>query len=286
MSTTLVTGATGTVGSALVSDLAERGVGVRAFVRDRAVATERLGEDVDLAVGDFADASSIVDALAGIDAVFLACGNHPQQVAWETAVVDAAAACGVERVVKLSAVGAEIGSPLPFWDWQGRIEAHLARVGVAATVLRPATYMSNLLAAAASLRGGGPLVAPAGDARIAMIDPRDVAAVAAVVLCEDGHDGRTYTLTGPEAVTYAHVAKDLTAAVGRPVAFVDVPDEAAHAGMVDTGVPPWLADSLVTLFRLMRDGAMNETTDTIQALTGRPPRSVAEFARDHADLFA
>lgn len=284
MTAILVTGATGTVGSALVGALGEGGARVRALVRDAARAAEQFGGDVDLAVADFADLRSVEAALAGIDTLFLACGNHPEQVAWEIGAIDAAVATGVGRVVKLSAVGAEIGSALAFWDWHGRIEAHLAASGVAATVLRPATYMSNLLRAAGSLRASGTLVAPAGGAKIAMVDPRDVAAAAAVVLCEDGHDLRTYTLTGPEAVTYEHVAEDLAAAVGRHVTFVDVPDEAAHAAMVEAGLPAWLADNLTTLFRLMRAGAMAETTDTVQALTGHPPRSVAEFARDHADL--
>ncbi len=138
-----------------------------------------------------------------------------------------------------------------------------------AVVLASAFYMTNLLAAA-----GGPLVAPAGNGRVAMIDPADVGAVAAAVLTGDGHAGQTYRLTGPEAIDYATVA----AALG--VEYVDVPEEAARAELSAAGMPDWLVTQLVGVFRLIRDDAMAETTGTVRELTGREPRSFAAFARE------
>jgi uncharacterized protein YbjT (DUF2867 family) len=284
--TTVVTGATGNVGSQVVRELRDRGVPLRAFVRDPTRAAERLGHDVELAVGDFSEAASVRRAMEGADALLLACANHPCQVAYETTAIDAAAAAGVRRIVKLSTIGAEVGSPLAFWDWQGRIERHLARSGVPAVVLRSNFYMSNLLAAAEPVRREGKLVAPAGGARIAMIDPRDVAAVAAVALTADGHDGRTYVLTGPEAITYERVAEELSVVAGRRVEFVDAPDEATRQGLLATGAPEWFAENLVTLYGILRQGAAAQATGTVRALTGREPRSFGEFARDHAALFA
>src|SRR3712207_2242902 len=102
--------------------------------------------------------------------------------------------------------------------------------------------MSNLFGLAEAIRQTGKLFAPADGARIAMIDPRDVAAVAAVVLTTDGHEEQTYTLTGPEAITYGRIAEELSAATGRPVEFVDVPDEAARQGLVEAGTPDWLVE--------------------------------------------
>jgi uncharacterized protein YbjT (DUF2867 family) len=280
--TVLVTGATGTVGSNVVRELVDRGVSVRAFVRSPEKAA---GLAVEVAQGDFADAASLRAALQGVERMFLCCGNVPGQDTYETAAIDAAADAGVRRLVKISTTGADVGSPLSFWDWHGRIEEHLAASGMPAVVLRCSTFMSGVLAAAETVRHVGKLLVPAGDARIAMLDPRDVAAVAATVLTEDGHDGETYALTGPAAITYAEIAATLSEVTGRDVEYVDVPLEAARAGMLEAGLPGYLVDFLTTLFPVLREGAAAETTDTVRTLTGSDPRSFAEWARDHASAF-
>lgn len=284
MNAVLVTGATGTIGARVVRALHAKGVPVRAFVRDPSRAATVLGP-VEMAVGDFADAASVRDALDGVRRLLLCSPNHPRQVAHETAVIDVVAAAEVEMLVKVGANGAEVGSPLQFWDAHGRIEQHLRDSGLPWVVLHPTSYTSNLLAAAGSIREAGLLFAPAGDAKVALVDPHDVAAVAAAVLTEDGHEGRTYTLTGPEAVTYHDVAAQLSAALGRQVGYVNVPDEAAREAMVGSGMPGWLADQLVILWAQLRDGAAAATTDVVRVLTGRDPRTVADFVRDNASAF-
>lgn len=284
MMTVLVTGATGSVGSAVVRELRERGVEVRAFVRDLDRAKVLL-DDVECVAGDYLDPGSIRDAINGVDRVFLCSRNDPRQLEHETNVIDAAASAGVGRLVKVGANGARVGSPLAFWDAHGRIERHLELVGVPAVVLHPSSYTSNLLASAETVKHLGKLFAPAGEAKVTLIDPRDVAAAAAVVLTEDGHDGRTYVLTGPEAVTYEQAAAALSAAIGKPVDYIDVPDAMARDGMLQAGLPPWLADQLVILWQQLRQGAASETTDVVRVLTGREPRSVADFARDHLRAF-
>jgi uncharacterized protein YbjT (DUF2867 family) len=206
----LVTGATGTAGSEVVRALLARGERVRAFVRDPCAAREALGTGVELAVGDFADADSVSSALDGVQTLFLSGPDDPRRVAWEAGAIDAAAAAGVRRVVKLSSVSADPGAPAAFWRWHGQVERHLAEAGLPAVVLRACAFMSNVAMGAAAVVGEGRLYAPAGDARIAMIDPRDVGAVAAAVLTDPAHDGRTYLLTGPEAITYQRVAHDLS----------------------------------------------------------------------------
>ena len=281
--TVLVTGATGNVGSAVAHELLERGAAVRAFVRDPAA---DLPAGVERAVGDFEDPSSIRAALDGVDRVFLSSADGPRKVEHETAVIDVAAAAGVQLIVKASTLGARVGSPLPPFDWNGRSEEHLRVSGVPAVVLASAFYMANLLAAAGPVREQGVLPAPAGDGAIGMIDPRDVGVVGAVVLTGDGHSGRTYRLTGPEPVTYIRVADELGRATGSPVRYVDVPPGVARAGLEAAGMPGWLVEHLDRAFALVRAGALDETTDVVRALTGREPRDLATFARDHAGHFA
>ena len=282
----LVTGATGKAGSQVVRALLERGAEVRAFVRDPERARRLLGDEPELAVGDFADPASLRAALEGADQLVLSAADCPRRVAWETDAIDAAAAAGVRRIVKLSSIEAAPGAPVAFWDWHGRVEEHLRRSGVPAVVLRSSVYMSNVLAAAEPVAREGRLYAPAGDARIAMIDPRDIGAAAAAVLTTPGHHGRTYVLTGPAAITYAGVAAALAEATARPVAFVDVPDEVAQQGMVQEGMPDVVAGEVVKVFAMLRRGAAEETTPAVESLTGRAPRDFAAYARDHAHLFA
>jgi uncharacterized protein YbjT (DUF2867 family) len=278
--TVLVTGATGNVGSAAVAELRRRGATVRAFVR-RPVDT--LGDDVEIALGDFDEPESVRAAIAGVDRVFLASADGPRKVEHEAAVIDAAAE--LELLVKASTIGAQLGSALPPFDWNGRSEEHLRRSGIPAVVLRSSFYMTNLLAVADPVRAQHVLPAPAGEGRVAMIDPRDVGAVAAAVLTGSGHAGRTYELTGPAAVGYRDVAAELSRVTGTHIEYVDVPPAAARDNLVASGMPDWLIEHLDGVFARIRAGELAATTDTVAVLTGRSPHSIAEFTTDHANAF-
>lgn len=147
MSKVLVTGATGNVGPHVVAALRKRGASVRAFVRDPDKARTKLGEGVELTTGDFDDPASLRRALQGVETVFLTSADGPRKVAHETAVIDAAAAHWVHRVVKLSSPHVEIGSNLAFWDWHGRIEQYLEQAPV------PALLADALVTLFGKLRG-------------------------------------------------------------------------------------------------------------------------------------
>jgi uncharacterized protein YbjT (DUF2867 family) len=282
----LITGATGKAGSEVVRAVRERGGRVRAFVRDPEKAREMFGHGVELAIGDFADAGSVRAALDGVDEVFLSCADDPRRVEWETSAIRAAAAAGVRRIVKLSVATAEPGSPVAFWDWHGRVEQHLRASGVPWVILGASWFMTNLLAAAEQVARTGRLYAPAGEARIAMIDPRDVGAAAGAVLGSAEHDGRSYVLTGPEAVTYPQIAAELSAATAGRVEVVDVSDEAARHGMIEEGLPEFAAEQVVKVFAMLRQGVAERVTATVESLTGAAARDFGAFARDHAHLFA
>jgi len=203
-----------------------------------------------------------------VDRVFLSSADGPMKIAHEAAVIDACAGAGVRLVVKASTLHADPGSPLPPFAWNGMAEAHLRRSGVPAVLLRSAFYMTNLLASA----DGGMLVAPAGDGRVAMIDPADVAAAAAAVLADPRRAGRTYRLTGPGAITFAEAASALG------LEHVDVPPEAALQAMAGAGMPDWLATHLDGAFARIRAGAFGEVTDDVRELCGREAHGIGDFA--------
>ena len=282
----LITGATGSAGSHVVRALLRQKQDVRVFARDAERARELLGADCEIAVGDFADAQSLRAALEGVGALFLSCADNPCRVAWETAAIDAAVAAGVERIVKLSSITAAPGAPVAFWDWHGQVEDHLRSARVSTVVLRSSFFMSNVLAAAEQVAHEGRFFAPAGEARIAMIDPRDVGDAAAAMLVTPVYVQGAFVLTGPAAITYSDVAAELSAATGREVEFVDVGDDDARDAMIEAGMPAFVAEQIVAIFAQAREGINEEVTGTVESLTGRRPRDFAEFAREHAGLFA
>lgn len=293
VNTVLATGATGNIGRHLVGELRRRSEAgraperpsVRAFVRDEGKARALLGDDVELAVGDYGDPASVAAALDHVDRVFLLTPSHPEMVRWEGTVLEAAAAAGVELVVKMSTVGADPRSGGRFAAWQGECEQLVASSGIPAVVLRSSFHMTNVLLAAGTIREAGAIFASLDDAKIAMIDRRDLAAVAAVVLTEPGHAGRTYTLTGPEPITFAGVAGVLTEVLSREVAFVDVPDEAVVEAALEAGAPEWMAHGVAEVYQQVRDGVSAQTTDVVRVLTGREPHTFGDFARDIAPVF-
>jgi uncharacterized protein YbjT (DUF2867 family) len=282
--TILVLGATGNVGSKVVAELRALGAPVRAFARDREKAVATVAPDTEVVIGNFDDPATVRRALDGVDAVLITASDGPQKVEHETSLIDIVAAEGVRRVVKLSTVGAGT-APGPQFDAHGRIEEHLTRSGLPSVLLRSSFYMTNLLGSAEAIKETGKLFAPAGGVKVSMIDPRDVAAVAASALTTDAHEGKTYVLTGPEALTFEDVAAHLSSATGRTIEFVDVPEDVARDQLLGTGMPDWMAELILAAFKALRDGIATDTSDAVHALTGREARGFAAFARDHAGSF-
>lgn len=151
-------------------------------------------------------------------------------------------------------------------------------------MLRPHHFMLNLLAQAEYVKQGV-MYSPSGDGKIPYIDPRDVAAVAFVTLTQPEHLGKTYVLTGSEAISYRQAAQIIGTVIGKNVRFVDESPEEARARRVREGVPPAVIDSILAIGAYQRVGGKTVTiTNTVAELTGRPPRTVAEFVREHASV--
>lgn len=283
----LVTGATGNNGGHIIAALRAAGAPVRALVRApakaaAAVAGWRAG-GVEVAVGDMADPQSLASALRGADAVLLLSPVNPNQVELQGNVIRAAAAVGVNRVVKFSMIGAADDSPVPLARWHRQTEAEVERSGLAWTHLRPNDLMGyNTQLLLPSIDREGAFYDPLGDARVSMVDEGDVAAVAAKVLTEPGHEGKTYVLTGPEPLSFADVAGHLSAALGRPVRYVPVSFEQAREAMRAGGLPEPAVALVEALRRYEREGHNAVVTPTVGELLGRPPLPYAAFAAEFA----
>jgi uncharacterized protein YbjT (DUF2867 family) len=282
----LVTGATGTNGVALIEALLNRAERVRALVRDPVKAAERFAPEVELSRGDLADPESIDAALEGVDKVFLLSAVDPRQVELEANVTDAARRAGVAHLVKFSVYNASPDSRVPLVRWHGESERHVERSGLPWTFLRPNMFMQELLRQAESIRAQGQFYLPLADARVSLVDVRDLADVAATVLTTPGHAGKAYTLTGPQSLSFNEVAATLSRAAGRPIAYVPVSMDAFRQTFVAAGAPRWLVDAIADLYASFLAGDNAPVADGVQRVTGRPPRSLEQFARDHTDALA
>jgi uncharacterized protein YbjT (DUF2867 family) len=274
----LVTGATGTVGRQVVTQLSERGVPVRALSRNPASAGLPAG--VEVVRGDLADPASLEPHLAGVDSVFLVWPfTSPEQAADLGARVVATLARHVTRVVYLSAQAAA-ERPDSFW---ATIERLIERSGVAWTFLRPTGFAVNTLMWADQIRQGV-VRWPYGAAARSLVHEYDLAAVAVRALTEDRHAGQRYLLTGPEVVTQADQVRIIGEAAGRTVRWEEMaPDEARRQLLAAWGDPGFVDSALTTWAGLVT--APEPVTRTVEEVTGVPARTFRQWAGDHASDF-
>jgi len=278
----LITGATGTVGRHVTKLLWQRGAAVRAAVRDQSKANKPWRHDVDTVTFDFENERTFAAALAGVKKVFLLPPLLPNQLELMNRFVDSAKRAGVAHIVKLSVIGLD-ETQYTLGGWHGANEQRIRESGLAFTFLRPNSFMQNFINHFAPRDGA--IYLPWGNGTASFVDTRDVARVAAEALTTEEHGGRIYTLTGPAALSMPEVAQILSEAAGREINYVDVPEEAAHDGMVQAGLPQWLTDAIMELHAINKQSRWSVVTSDIEIVTGRPASTFSQFARDYADDF-
>src|SRR5690242_16655184 len=207
----------------------------------------------------------------------------PNQVQVTNDFVDAAQNAGVQHIVKLSAIGA--GSErFAVGEWHVANERHIRNSDLAFTFLRPNSFMQNFINYFPPR--DGVIYLPWGNAKASFVDARDIAAVAVRALTNEAHKNKTYTLTGPAALSIDEVARTLSHAAKREIKYVDVPESAARDAMLDAGMAEWQVDLLMGLHAINKQGRWSTITSDVEEVTGRPPIDFREFARDHADKFS
>lgn len=278
---TLVTGATGTVGRHVVDELADRPVAARAGVRDPESAGEAVAEADQVVAFDFGRPETWGDALAGVDRVFL---MRPPAVDTDdvNAFVDALGRVGVRRVAYLSTLGADRNLLIP----HHRIEQRLAAADVEHVLLRASFFMQNLVEVhRADVLERDEIFVPAGDGETSFVDARDVAAVAAVVLTENGHADRAYDVTGPEALTYHEVARIFTDVLDRRITYPSPSLPAFAFRMWRRGHPLGFVALTCGIYTTARLGLADRVSEDAARVLGREPRGMRDFVEDHADQF-
>ncbi|MFJ2557464.1 MULTISPECIES: NAD(P)H-binding protein [unclassified Streptomyces] len=280
----LVTGATGTIGSEVVRLLAERGEPVRALTRDPARASVPYG--VEVVRGDFDDPASLERAAAGAAALFLLSAPGPAVALHDRAMLAAARAAGVGRVVKVSAIGTGEADQAAVGSWHLPGEEAVRASGMAWTLLRPSSFASNALAWARSVRTGEPVPNMTGTGAVGVVDPRDVAAVAVEALVSAGHDGRAYTLTGPESLSVPEQTARLGRILGRAIGTVDVPPDVARAQLLGSGMDASFVEVVIDGNAFIRSGRGAVLTGEVERVLGRPPRAFDTWVDDHRDAFS
>jgi uncharacterized protein YbjT (DUF2867 family) len=279
-----VTGATGTVGKEVVKLLLDADVPVRALTRDPAKA--RIDARAAVIAGDLGKPETFAKSLKGVDALFTVVFG-PRMAAEEAELARVAKAAGVKHIVKLSALGpgGAHGERTGIAEWHTEAEKALAASGVPWTIVQPTAFMSNALFQREPIVRMGKMFSNYGDGKLPYVHPRDIAAVAVAALTTAGHEGNEYPVTGGEALSVADLARILGQAIGKPIEYVPVTDEATQQTMLSHGLHAEVVARLMPFGAIVRSGRAAQILPTVRNVLGRKPLTFAEWANENAGAF-
>lgn len=286
MSTILLTGANGAVSSAVIRALQGSGHRLIGLVRDPAKAKDLASLGVELRTGDLSLLRSVEGAFEGVDVAWLLTPPGPNAPIQASNALWAARLGGVKHVVRMSAVGAAHDAPNLNSRLHALSDSEIAASGLPFTIVKPHFFMQNLMMAAASVTEQGAIYFALGDAKLPMVDVRDIgASVAAILKNPAPHAGKTYTLTGPTAIGIDDVAVAIGEAIGKPVKYVPVPVAAMVETLTKMGLDDYNQVALRDYFTSYSRGWESQVTTCVKDLTDTAPRTIREFARDVAAAF-
>lgn len=282
---TLILGGTGRVGREAVKLLSVVGLHqVRLVSRCPNQVPAFFGRRIQIVTGDIGDSAFLRAAMRGVERVLVIPPNVRNQAVMERGIYRAALSADVNHVVKLSTVKADVTSPCWFFKQHAIAERHLRHSGLNFTILRANSFMQNLLWFAHEIRTRGTFSLPLDDAKTAPVDTRDIAAVAVAVLCNPTSNDFTYNVTGPEKLSFAEIARKLSAAIGRTVTYRDVPSTDFLKVLIQSGMPTWQARAATAAWIAARNGKPH-VTNVVAQLTQRRPITFDQFACYYANSF-
>ena len=280
----LITGASGSVGKAVLQEASRKGSKFRAMFRSKQEAA-KAPAGCEPVLADYSDKQSLRTALDGATSIYVVCSPIPQLVELEGNVLGVCKESGVEHVVLNSALGAG-DFPKSFPSWHRKVEDKLKATGMSYTILRPNGFLQNIVAFnAPSIRAQGAFYAAMGDAKVSYLDIGDIAVVAVKALQGGAHSGKTYELNGPEAISNHELAKRISRITGRAVNYVDIPETAQREAMLALGMPEWQVTALLELQQYYKQGGGAKTDGLLQSLIERPPVSLDQYLMVNAAEF-
>jgi uncharacterized protein YbjT (DUF2867 family) len=280
----LITGASGSVGKAVLQEAGRPDSNFRAMFRSKEEAA-KAPPGCESVLADYSDKQSLRKALDGITSVYLVCSPIPQLVELESNVLDVCEECGVKHVVLNSALGAG-DYPKSFPSWHRKVEDKLKATAISYTILRPNGFLQNIVAFnAPSIRAEGAFYAAMGDAKVSYLDIGDIAVVAVKALQGGAHAGKTYELNGPEAISNQELAKRISRITGRSVSYVDIPESAQRQAMLGAGMPEWQVNALLELQQYYKQGGGAKTDGLLRALIERDPVTLDQYLMANAQQF-
>jgi uncharacterized protein YbjT (DUF2867 family) len=293
----LVTDVTGHVSKAVVAELALQSVPVRVLTPEGSAAAPtivdiaiypKLATNVEWIRATAWDTQALANAMKDVEGVFLAAPLSPKMADEHLRVVTAAKAAGVKRVVQLSGVAANPDLCCTrVLRWLGQAETTIRTDALAITRLRPTFLMQNLLEFADSIAQHGLIAGPFRSIKWTWVDARDVAAVAVCALLDPKHADQTYTVTGAETLTYQEVADRLGHVLGKSIRYTDITANEARGWLQAKGVQPVMIEAKLEMWDACASNLINVApTDVVQEVTGKPPRSIEDFARDYKPRFS
>jgi uncharacterized protein YbjT (DUF2867 family) len=284
MTKVLVTGATGTTGKPIF-ELLSRMDGLEVIGASRSGDNEG-NSNGKLVKFDYTDRQTIQAALEGVDKVFLVTPPVQDMLRMEQTVIGEIKNAGIKQVVKLSVAGADAENGITFGKLHRELEKEIEQSGIAYTILRPMSFMQNYVNFMGyTIKTQNAFYLPMGDGRVSVVDVRDIAEVAVKALTEKEHAGKTYTLTGPQALSNQEIADILSSITGRKINYVDVTAEQAKEGMKGVGMPDWNIERMLELYHINKLGYTAQVTDDIEQVTGNKPRTFEQFANDFKEAF-
>ncbi|MES0828370.1 NmrA family NAD(P)-binding protein [Ruegeria sp. SCP11] len=282
----LVIGGTGNIGTPLVGLLKDSAENYKVLARSDESAASLAAQNVPTIRGALGEWSGIETALGGIDTVSLLSSPSPDMPNLHKGLIDRAVSAGVRKIVRLSAEPANDAEGLPMYEDHADADAYLQASGLEYVILRPHYFMQNIVEMHAGyMKNNGMFAQYLGNARIPMVDTRDVARAAFIALTSNEFNGEIYEITGPRAISYYDVAKAFSNALGKDIQYVSMSYEEQKAGLEALGLPDMITTTVMTLFKRWADAGERPATQVFEEMTGQIATDIDVFATDAAQQF-
>jgi len=280
----LITGATGTVGTSLIPKLSQKRVSLFLGSRNPEQVDTDASNTLSIHV-DLLDKGSIEKALDKVDRIFLVTPLDPRMVEMTKNVVEVSKDKGVKGIVKLSVLHADSDADIKLWEWHGQAEEIIRSSGLDYAFLRPANFMQNFINFyRETIRDDDTFYLPHGDAKVSLIDVKDIASAAVSVLLQEKMGNQSYELTGPVLTKY-EVAEIFSEVLGREIKYIDVPEETAESSMLDSGMPEWMVEVFMEFNAKCKEGILNVHRADLEILINDTAASFEEFVNEHISFF-